>query len=344
MSVAAVVRKVRHSSLYLRSPIDYAVWMKTITSALTLESSDAAQFRLHVLDVYYHHGWRAAVSAFKIGKSTLYDWKTHYEQSAKNVSSLVPQSTRPRRVRAMQIDPRLLAFLRAMRETYGNISKYKLVPFVAAYSAGVGMAPVGTTTIGKIITRYRLFEAKTVRRKSRYGNRMRSRHAPRETTPGYLEMDSVTLYVAGTKWLFMSVIDVVTKVAHVAVVPSLSAVHAVRVIEEFLRRYPSRVRVVQTDNGSEFLASFHEFLDAHGITHQFIYPRSPRINGVVERFNRTIQDEFLNRSDELFFNKEKLLTKLEIYLTWYNTKRPHYALKFQAPLVYHQQLLTFSGM
>lgn len=336
----ADVHRVRYSQMRFSSPSRYAGWMKTITNALTLESSDVAQFRFHVLDVYYHHGWQAAVSAFKIGKSTLYDWKKQYEQSTKNVGSLVPHSTRPRRVRQMAVDPRMLSLLRAMRTTYGTISKYKLKPFLDAYAREIGIPSVGVTTIGKMIKRYRLWDTRRPHRVHHRFSVSRSRHAPKETTPGYLEMDSITVYVAGTKWLFMTIIDVVTKVAHVAVVPSLSALHAVKVLQTFLHRYPYRVRIIQTDNGSEFLASFHMFLEEYGIIHQFIYPRSPRINGVVERFNRTIQEEFLNRSDELFYDKSTFLKKLEDYLLWYNTKRPHYALKYQVPLVYHQQLIN----
>ncbi|MBI2310066.1 transposase [Candidatus Collierbacteria bacterium] len=59
----------------------------------------------------------------------------------------------------------------------------------------------------------------------------------------------------------------------------------------------------------------------------------------VERFNRTIQDEFLNWSDELYYDLFSFEEKLLHYLNWYNTKRPHYSLKMQTPIAYLQQFL-----
>ena len=49
--------------------------MKTLENSLNFDKSDPAKFRLHVLDHYYKYGYKSAIQAFKIGKSTLYDWK-----------------------------------------------------------------------------------------------------------------------------------------------------------------------------------------------------------------------------------------------------------------------------
>ena len=38
---------------------------------------------------------------------------------------------------------------------------------------------------------------------------------------------------------------------------------------------------VQTDNGSEFLGRFHDYLEKSHIPHDFTYLHSPKINGVV---------------------------------------------------------------
>ena len=118
-----------------------------------------------------------------------------------------------------------------------------------------------------------------------------------------------------------------------------------------LNRLPKRlfheldtIRVIQTDNGSEFLGEFDSFLEENHILHQFIYPRSPKINGVVERFNRTIQEEFIERSEEIFYDETVFKKKLTDYIIWYNTKRPHYALKLQTPDAYLKTFTKFSGM
>src|SRR5574339_1197172 len=118
---------------------NYTALMKMLHNLYTFDTSDAAKFRLYVLDFFYRHGWRATVEAFKISKSTLYDWKKMFEKSGKKVSSLIPQSTRPKRTRTMNVDPRITEFIRRIREEYGRVSKYKLKIFINEYTKEIGI-------------------------------------------------------------------------------------------------------------------------------------------------------------------------------------------------------------
>jgi len=320
-------------------PRGYHALMLDLRKCFTFEDSDIAKFRLRVLDHYYRYGWRAAMDAFQVKKSTLYDWRQAFERSGKRLVSLVPKSTRPKRTRVMLTDPRMVEFIKAMRQTYGRVSKYKLKLFLDEYAQSLGISSYGLDKIGRIIKRHHyFFEAPPKKRRKRSRPLTpRLKKAPRETLPGYLEMDSITLYVLDRKAYFVTVIDVATRYAWCKLVPSLSSHHARTALEEFKDNYSHPVRVVQTDNGSEFLGEFDDCLVSQEIPHQFSWPRSPRINGVVERFNRTIQDEFLSRSDELYFDLDAFNQKLVNYLTWYNTQRPHHSLKLLSPMQYLQQ-------
>ena len=63
------------------------------------------------------------------------------------------------------------------------------------------------------------------------------------------------------------------------------------------------------------------------MVHYHTYPRCPKMNSHIERFNRTIQEEFINyniRSLELI---DHFNNKLLEWLFWYNSERPHYAFK-----------------
>lgn len=314
---------------------NYAVLMKTIHTSLTFDTSDVAKYRFHTLMIFYKHGLKATQDAFGVKKSTLYDWKSLYEQSGKKLSSLVPKSTRPKTTRSMNIDWRLESFIRSFRETYGNISKYKIKPFLDEYAKSLGTDSYSNGKIGKILKRRNyFFEAKRKIRRKKSSLVPRIKRGPKESLPGYIEMDSITLYVAGKRLYFISIIDVVTKFAFCKLIPSLSSKPTKEALIFFRRLYPYLVRVVQTDNGHEFLGEFQHYLEEEKLPQQFIYPRSPQINGVVERFNRTVQEEFINRCDELYFDLEAFSEKMVKYLTWYNTKRPHHSLKLQTPESY----------
>ena len=95
------------------------------------------------------------------------------------------------------------------------------------------------------------------------------------------------------KYYFVTVIDIVTKFTWVMLVTSPSSRKAKEALTSFTSQYKHPLRIVQTDNENEFLGEFDESLDQIQIKHEFIYQKSPKVNSVVERFNRTIQDKSL---------------------------------------------------
>lgn len=307
--------------------------MKTLENSLHFDKSDPAKFRLHVLEHYYKYGWKPTVEAFKVGKSTLYDWKEQYEQSGKALLSLVPKKNRPKRVRQMTTDWRLIQFIREFREQHGNIGREKIKIFLDEYANELGISSMSHRTITKVIKRRNLFfdPLKKCKRKNKF-SRDRSRKSPKVKAPGYVEMDSVVVYIDNIRHNFMCCIDIYTKFAHVRKVKTLSSLQSKLTFQEFLKLSPHSIHTVQTDNGSEFFKSFHQYLEEQNIKHQFIYPKSPKINGVVERFNRTIQEEFININDEIYFDLDKFQVKLSGYLDWYNNKRPHASLGYLSPM------------
>ena len=66
--------------------------------------------------------------------------------------------------------------------------------------------------------------------------------------------------------------------------------------------YGRPIKTIQTDNGSEFAKNFHNFCLKENITHYFTYPRSPKMNAHIERFNRTLQEEFIFQNNYKMLN------------------------------------------
>lgn len=313
--------------------------MKTFETTLAFNTSDVAKFRLHVLEYYYKYGLRPTLDAFNIKKSTLYDWKRRYEDSRKKLNSLVPISTRPKRLRKMTTDWRLVVFIEQIRKQYGNTGARIIKPFLDEYAKSLGIPPLGRTTIEKVIRRHKLtFDNRNKAKKQRGRSRLRTRKSPKVKAPGYIEVDTIEIRLLTNKYYFISIIDIYTRFAFVELVETRSSSCTRESLKRFRVVYPHHIHTVQTDNGSEFLKDFDQYLTGQQLKHIFIYPRSPKINGVVERFNRTIQQEFITRSDDLGINQKRFQEKLTKYLAWYNHKRPHSSLGYKSPMQFMSQI------
>jgi len=308
--------------------------MKTLSSSLRFANSDPAQFRLHVLEHGKKYGVASAIAAFGISRRTYFNWNSKFTQTHGRLVALVPRSTRPHHTRRMLTDERIIAFIREVREEYGRVGKNKLKVLLDAYTHSIHIPTCSASQLGKIIKRYHFFFDPPKKTRRLRFQRQRVKYAPKITQPGYLEMDSVHVMVETTKLVFITVIDLATKVAYAERVRSATSVNAQQVLAHFRQLHTINIHIIQTDNGSEFLGTFHEYLEAEGLQHRFSYPRSPRINGVIERFNRTLQEEHVERTLEWWCDPPVATAKLRLYLDWYNAKRPHQALGYQTPLAY----------
>jgi len=98
---------------------------------------------------------------------------------------------------------------------------------------------------------------------------------------------------------------------------------------------------IQTDNGQEFAKHFIACRDGKRLTHFYSYPRHPQSNGHVERFNRTVREQFLAHNDDDLSTLRPFNDNLMEYLLWYNTQKPHRSLGNLPPLKYY---LLSSGL
>lgn len=104
---------------------------------------------------------------------------------------------------------------------------------------------------------------------------------------------------------------------------------AIDFMDYVTERFPFRIHTVQTDNGHEFQAKFHWHCEDRGMSHVFIKPASPHLNGKVERSHLTDKQEFyqlIEYTDDIDIGK-----KLAEWETFYNCHRPNAALKGKTP-------------
>src|SRR5216683_132563 len=112
---------------------------------------------------------------------------------------------------------------------------------------------------------------------------------------------------------------------------------ATQFLDTLQHRMPFPIRAVQVDGGSEFAAEFEQACQQRGL-HLFVLPpRSPKLNGAVERANRTHTEEFYQVT-ACSLEMKKLNRELRHWEKIYNTVRPHQALGYLTPQQFLRQI------
>jgi len=150
----------------------------------------------------------------------------------------------------------------------------------------------------------------------------------------------------GNRIIAFPVIDDCSRVVTVHLADSKCSTEAVKALELFEKSFGSP-QTIQTDNGVEFtnkyisennplrqkeakISAFEEYVIGQKIRHYLIRPRTPQLNGKVERFNQTFKKAMKNR----LYNGITLELAREVVKDWldfYNRKKPHWSLKGLTP-------------
>jgi transposase InsO family protein len=244
-------------------------------------------------------------------------------------------------------------FIIRYRTAHPRADKTSITPVLATSCELAGVRPVSESTVGRII--HDLKESRLIPKATKLSINGRSgRLIAREPrtisrkirrkgfTPklhgDLVQMDTVALFVDGLKRYIFTALDVNTRFAFACTYPSTSSVNGRDFLHKFLEVAPFKVTRFQTDNGREFQKHFAECCQANHLVHFFNYPKHPQFNGHLERFNRTLQEQFAywhldEVDDPATFNRP-----LMQYLLWYNTEKPHRAIGNHVEL--HQKYTT----
>jgi transposase InsO family protein len=132
------------------------------------------------------------------------------------------------------------------------------------------------------------------------------------------------------------VIDDHSRLAYVEIHPfdrgEIAAAVLARAIGWFAQQGCRRVEAVMTDNAFAYRhsAAFQSVLAQHHAKHILIPPRTPRWNGKVERFIRTLDDEWAH--GRVWPSSARRDRALASFLRYYNRRRPHTSLSDRPPI------------
>ncbi|MBS0350449.1 MAG: IS481 family transposase [Proteobacteria bacterium] len=124
-------------------------------------------------------------------------------------------------------------------------------------------------------------------------------------------------------------IDDATRIRALKIYSRHTQKNAIEFIDYVVKKFPFRIHTLQTDNGHEFQAQFHWHCEDLGMRHVYIRPRTPRLNGKVERSHQSDKEEFYQLIS--YKGDQDLNQKLSEWEMFYNCHRPHGGLKGQTP-------------
>jgi len=288
------------------------------------------------MDYYRSHGENASLTCrhFGISRQSFYRWKRRYDP--RDLRSLEERSHRPRRLRQPTWSHELVMAVLHMREQYPRWGKDKLVVLLRKQGWRVS-----TSMVGRILSRLKARGSLIEPPRNGVSARRRLRLRPyavrkpkgyQVETPGDLvQVDTLDVRpVEGRVLKHFTARDMVTRWDVLEAHSRATATTAAHFLDTIQERMPFPVRAIQVDSGSQFEALFETECQRRGIRLFVLPPRSPKLNGCVERAQRTHTEEFYEVTD---FSTEVTTLNQEL-LAWehtYNTIRPHQALAYLTP-------------
>jgi len=312
---------------------------------------DSVKRKLKILSFFEKYGLKPTIDAFGVSKSTIYRWRKILRDNNGRIEALKDKSRAPKRRRKRNIDIRVIDFIVDIRKRYGRIGKEKIKVLLDEYCKENGIKTVSSSTIGRIIKDRNLFfyhkeYTHFGKEKKRKMKKKLRRGGYRPKNPGDLiQIDSIVIFTDGIRRYIVTAVDVKGRFAFAYAYKRLSSKTSMDFMKKLKEVVPFPITHIQTDNGSEFHGYFRDYLEKERITHFFTYPKRPIMNSYIERFNRTLKEEFVNEAyDDLIFDIDEFNRKLMEYLIFYNTKRPHTSLNYKSPLRYIIDKFGFSNM
>ena len=313
--------------------------------------SRKAKQRLSWIDWYHSHNNNARLTCrhFGIPPDTFYRWKRRYNQGDLSTMEDDRATRTPHTLRKPTTDPALVMRIKELRETYPRWGKKKLWKLLEREGLYTSISTVGRT-LDRLRATGNLKEPAIVT--SRLAGAKRRRNIKRpyalprdwnyivKHSGDLVQIDTVHVYpVPGQRRYQFTANDYVGKYTARIAATTITSTAARRILDTIEERFPYKIKAIQIDGGSEFKAEFERECQKRRILLFVLPPRSPKLNGVVERMQRTSREEIYDLNPMPFSIKEhNQLLRREDYI--YNHIRPHDSLDLLTPSEYYLHALS----
>jgi putative transposase len=283
---------------------------------------------------YATHGENASLTCrhHGISRRTFYRWQHRFEQQG--LAGLEDRSHRPHRCARPTWTAEQRQAVLDCRQQYPRWGKAKLQVVLARQGIALSVSMVGRI-LHQLKVTGQLREGKrkgirTTRRPRPYASRKPKDYVV--TAPGDLvQVDTKDVrFGNGSTFKHLSLVDVVSRYATGEIGAGATARTIAAHLDRMRARLPFAIRAIQVDGGSEFKAEFEAYCQEHHLRLFVLPPRSPKLNGRVERIQRTVDEECYQCFDGPL-RVADLAAALHEYERIYNTVRPHQALGYLTP-------------
>ncbi len=294
-----------------------------------------------ILAFWKKHGLNATIDAFPVRRRTLFLWKRKLQQANGKIEALNDSSRKPKRLRQRIWPQPVIDEIRRLRNKHPNISKEKIFILLTNFCQPLALRCPKSRTIGRIIAdapdKMRRFPQKTYHngrlRPIKKQHKIRKPKNFKISYPGQcIALDTIERFIDGCRRYILTFVDIHSRFSFAWATSSHSSAATSKFFELIKLVFPYQIENVLTDNGSEFAKYFDQALTNNSINHWHTYPRTPKMNAHDERFNRTIQEEFIDYHINELFDLPRFNDALMKYLLWFNGERPHFALNLQSPI------------
>lgn len=318
-------------------------WLSMYESVIRfrhMRNEEEVRRRVRILGFWQEHGEKAAKDAFSVSRRTLFRWQKALGDSRGKLPSLDPKSTAPRHVRKRIYDPIYLERVITLRKQHRRLGKKKLAVLLKVSESYAGRTLTDLKKRGLLPAYQRITITPSGRLRVNRLKKRKKLRRPKHAKKG-IEIDTVVRFSLEVKRYIYTAIDLERRFAFAGAYESHSSKSAADFLGKLKEVAPFRIDALQTDNGSEFAKYFADACTTLNITQYHTYPRSPKMNAHIERFNRTISEDFIaERLHLLATDIGRFNEQLIDWLLWYNTERPHESLHNLSPLQYIVRDLT----
>ena len=217
-----------------------------------------------------------ACQEFSIPRSPFYDWKKAYDKEGK--AGLLRKKpiakSHPRKIKQSVVDK--IVYL---RNTY-QLGSWRIKYYLERYHNII----ISESSVTRTLVKYKINRLpKTTSKRT-----LHTRRYNKDTPGHHVQVDVKFITLSDPlgnkiKRYQYTAIDDATRIRTLKIYSRHNQKNAIEFIDYVVNKFPFRIHTIRTDRGHEFQAKFHQHVEDNGMKHIYIKPRSPQLNGKVER-------------------------------------------------------------